>query len=162
MNDVHACNTELEIEIRGMKERFREMSSGDPFAARNNILREVIADSVGDSPDRNNTGRKPFEPEETAKPKDEALAAIEQFEKVWRMPDDDEEESGFLTTIPGSLDSFSPKPGQPKSRVYNSSSETSLRAEDFWYSVTRPSKKFCSFLTSIISASHGNGFSKPG
>ena len=47
-------------------------------------------------------------------------------------------------------------------RVYNSSSETSLRAEDFWYSVTRPSKKFCSFLTSIISASHGNGFSKPG
>lgn len=90
------------------------MSSGDPFAARNNILREVIADSVGDSPDRSSAGRKPFGSGVTAKPEDETLAEIEQFEKVWKMPDDDEEESGFLTTTPGSLDSFSPKPGQEK------------------------------------------------
>jgi hypothetical protein len=32
----------------------------------------------------------------------------------------------------------------------------------FWYSVTRPSKKFCSFLMSIISASQGSGFDGPG
>ena len=51
---------------------------------------------------------------------------------------------------------------QNSCRSYNSSSDTSESAEDFWYSVTRPSKKFCSFLTSIISASQGNGFSKPG
>ena len=44
----------------------------------------------------------------------------------------------------------------------SSSSLTTLREEAFWYSVTRPSKKFCSFLMSIISASHGRGFLTPG
>lgn len=47
-------------------------------------------------------------------------------------------------------------------RVQRSSSSPTSRAEAFWYSVTRPSKKFCSFLMSIISASHGKGFWIPG
>lgn len=44
----------------------------------------------------------------------------------------------------------------------SSSSSTEPRELDFWYSVTRPSKKFCSFLMSIISASQGSGFCTPG
>src|SRR5690606_13901197 len=45
--------------------------------------------------------------------------------------------------------------------AYSSSSLAISRADAFWYSVTRPSKKFCSFLMSIISASHGSGFLMP-
>src|SRR5206468_644986 len=43
----------------------------------------------------------------------------------------------------------------PPSSAQSSSSWTTLSEDAFWYSVTRPSKKFCSFLISIISASHG-------
>ncbi len=42
---------------------------------------------------------------------------------------------------------------------YSSSSATAASADVFEYSVTRPSKKFCSLRTSISSASHGSGFS---
>ena len=44
---------------------------------------------------------------ETAKAKDEELAALE-FARVWKMPDDEEDESEHLATsaIPGSLHSF--------------------------------------------------------
>ena len=45
------------------------------------------------------------------------------------------------------------------SSFQSSSSATRARAEAFWYSVTRPSKKFCSLRMSISSASHGSGFS---
>ena len=40
--------------------------------------------------------------------------------------------------------------------------QSQLSAPPVWYSVTRRSKKFCSFFRSSISLIHGNGFSAPG
>lgn len=99
MNGVHSFNTELEIEIRGLKERFRQMSKGDKFSRNNEILREVI--------EERDIEQKSFKENKTAKAKDEELAALE-FARVWKMPDDEEDESEHLATsaIPGSLHSF--------------------------------------------------------
>eukprot|EP00980_Cylindrotheca_fusiformis_P031432 scaffold26366_cov117-Cylindrotheca_fusiformis.AAC.3 len=108
LEEAHTCNTELEIEIRGMKDRFREMSTGgDKFAARRNMFRAVVADNFG-SPV--STGAKAKVQEDlTAQARDDGLAAIEQFEKVWKMPDEeDETEVDISSVIPGPLESFSP------------------------------------------------------
>ena len=44
-------------------------------------------------------------------------------------------------------------------RVWSASAQSQLSAPPVWYSITRVSKKFFSFLRSIISAIHGNGLS---
>jgi hypothetical protein len=114
LEEAHTCNTELEIEIRGMKDRFREMSTGgDKFAARRNMFRAVVADSFG-SLARSTQKQAHIGANEISEARDEELASIEQFEKVWKMPDEeDETELDLSSAIPGTLESFSPlKTGQ--------------------------------------------------
>ena len=60
------------------------MSKGDKFSGNNEILREVI--------EERDIEQKSFEESKTTKPKDEELAALE-FARVWKMPDDEEDES---------------------------------------------------------------------
>jgi hypothetical protein len=109
LEEAHTCNTELEIEIRGMKDRFREMSTGgDKFAAKRNMFQAEVPDSFG-SPTRSIVKQAHDGANEISEARDEGLAKIEQFEKVWKMPDEeDETEVDLSSAIPGTLESFSP------------------------------------------------------
>jgi hypothetical protein len=105
---VHAVNTELEIEIRGMKDRFKEMSSNGKVAVRQNLARAVMIDPLGSS---HSKGRSldSSRPKDMVKERDE-LVALEQSEKVWKMPHDEDEDPPELidaSSIPGTVDSFS-------------------------------------------------------
>lgn len=92
-----------------MQDRFREMTtSGDKFAARRNMFRAVVADNFG-SPTISSRKEQPVEGDAIMQAHDDGLAAIEQFEKVWKMPDEeDETEVDLSSAIPGTLESFGP------------------------------------------------------
>lgn len=87
---IHASNTELEIEIRTIKDRFKELTSSERFA----VVESLFAEGSETTPEnyRDRVNVEEFDQTETIRSNDEGLAAMEQFQRVWKLPDDDDDE----------------------------------------------------------------------
>lgn len=91
LDQVEGWNTELEIEIRVMKEKVKELSTSTKFQFRQSLLNSVMTD-VDTPEERTSRGAEDYEPQELSRSAEDELAAVHKFEQVWQMPDEDDEE----------------------------------------------------------------------
>jgi hypothetical protein len=92
---IHSYNTELEIEIRTMKDKFRDLTTSQKYAIARGLF--GVSDTV-DS--REHIGVEEFEQTEITKANDAELEAMEQFERVWKMPDEDYDDENEVVPVP--------------------------------------------------------------
>lgn len=95
LGQIEGWNIELEIEIRMMKEKFREFTKTEKYLLRESLLYETSTDTkkpvirnsvmVEEEEDLDDTGTN-------GKTEERDLEAMEQFERIWKMPDDDDDD----------------------------------------------------------------------
>lgn len=99
IDQVEGWNTELEIEIRLMKEKFKELTTTEKFHIQESILKDAMTD--GDTNEyRSSKGMEEYEQNEISKSNDEGLAAMEHFQQVWIMPEEEEEDEIQVASLP--------------------------------------------------------------
>eukprot|EP00934_Nitzschia_sp_Nitz4_P006880 Nitzschia sp. Nitz4//scaffold183_size43938//16402//20956//NITZ4_007269-RA/size43938-augustus-gene-0.74-mRNA-1//-1//CDS//3329539611//6870//frame0 len=93
LEQMEGWNTELEIEIRVIRDKYRELSANGKDNPQGNQLRTARSE---DSPDfRSSTrGLEEYEQTEISQSNDDELFAVQQFQQVWTAPEEDEEEYG--------------------------------------------------------------------
>jgi len=85
LEQVTAYNTELVIDIRMMKGKFRQLTEREKLHVAGRLLTEEMSNTV-DSPKR---GIEDFEQSEATPGNEDGLAAMEHFASVWSTHDDD-------------------------------------------------------------------------
>jgi hypothetical protein len=92
LEQVTAYNTELLIDIRVLKDKFRKLPQRQKLAVAHGIFGEETSENtVSSLGNVRANGVEDFEPTEcTPASNEDELAAMEQFASVWSMPDDDD------------------------------------------------------------------------
>lgn len=86
VEQIEGWNTELEIEIRMMKEKFKELTQSAKFQLKESLMNEATTDN--DTP----ASQSKAHDFTVSNSNEDDLAAMEQFQRMWKMPDDDEDD----------------------------------------------------------------------
>jgi len=121
LQETLTYNTELEIEIRGIKERFGELRYLSEQYAASQLTASQTKLHILASPKSSRNNNRLF-----AGNKGERIGKTLQIEPIWKMPDDgDDTEVDISSGTPGPLESFSPLnkgQGDGSTKVPNGSS----------------------------------------
>jgi hypothetical protein len=98
VEQIEGWNTELEIEIRLMKEKFKDLTTSEKLNIRESIITEALADADSGAY-RGSRGMEEYEQAGITKSNDDDLAAMEQFQQVWKMPDEEEEDENHMNPV---------------------------------------------------------------
>ena len=98
LGQIEGWNIELEIEIRMTKERFKELTKSEKFLFKESLMNDVITDAEKATA-RNKAMAEDIE-QTTSKSDDDDMAVLEHFERVWTMPDDDDDYENQLESVP--------------------------------------------------------------